>query len=191
MLTRRWVGAPKKRRTEGGGAERERETGAGNGGKQPGRTGAYSADLSGASANVSVSAGRTRVRTRPISSRKLQAAPVPSYFFSFTRLAPVARRFYWQSRRLRSRARRDNAGVPSGGFRVAPKRRLPVGQPRVPAWKKKRCREGAEVHDRAPCIRLIMERRCCVLAYDDKKEFRLRIKKHYLSLIITKTREKF
>jgi len=25
MLTRRWVGAPKKRRTEGGGAERERE----------------------------------------------------------------------------------------------------------------------------------------------------------------------
>jgi len=57
------LGKAAKKRRERKGEKRGAE--AGNGGKQPGRTGAYGADPSGASANVSVSvsAGRTRVRT--------------------------------------------------------------------------------------------------------------------------------
>lgn len=109
---------------------------AGNGGKRPGRTGAYGADPSGASANVSVSvsAGRTRVRTGPISSRKLQAAPVPSYL-SLSPPSPsrpvafAGRRFCWQGRRATlsrpsTQVYRQAAGAAavfatrrSGGFR--------------------------------------------------------------------------
>lgn len=125
MLRRGALGKSTEEAGEGNGQETRRAA-AGNGGKQPGRTGAYGADPSGASANVSVSvsAGRTRVRTgryhpgsyRPHLSRHT-SPPSP-------RLA-APRRFCRQGRRLRSRARRRlaagsvDAGVPSGGRRFS------------------------------------------------------------------------
>lgn len=113
MLTRCWVEHRGKRR----GA-------VGNGGKRPGRTGAYGADPSGASANVSVSAGRTRVRTgryhpgsyRPHLSRHT-SPPLPPPRALAGRAVGYALAPADATRRLVA----DNvdAGVPSGGQRFS------------------------------------------------------------------------